>query len=70
VASPLGRPAGRCLAGRIIGFNVRADSGAREAVKETGVEIRYYSIIYEAIDDVKQQLSGCWPRRFAIRLSA
>jgi translation initiation factor IF-2 len=43
---------------RIIGFNVRADSGAREAVKETGVEIRYYSIIYEAIDDVKQQLSG------------
>jgi len=43
---------------RINGFNVRADSGAREAVKETGVEIRYYSIIYEAIDDVKQQLSG------------
>ncbi len=43
---------------RIIGFNVRADSGAREAVKETGVEIRYYSIIYEAIDDVKQQMSG------------
>ena len=38
----------------IIGFNVRADSGAREAVKETGVEVRYYSIIYEAIDDVKQ----------------
>jgi translation initiation factor IF-2 len=43
---------------RIIGFNVRADSGAREAVKETGAEIRYYSIIYEAIDDVKQMLSG------------
>jgi len=43
---------------RIIGFNVRADSGAREAVKETGVEIRYYSIIYEAIDDVKQLMSG------------
>jgi translation initiation factor IF-2 len=37
---------------------VRADSGAREAVKETGVEIRYYSIIYEAIDDVKQLMSG------------
>ncbi|MBS0387942.1 MAG: translation initiation factor IF-2, partial [Proteobacteria bacterium] len=43
---------------RIIGFNVRADSGARDAVKETGVEIRYYSIIYEAIDDVKQMMSG------------
>ncbi len=42
----------------IIGFNVRADSGAREALKETGVEVRYYSIIYEAIDDVKQMLSG------------
>ena len=43
---------------RIIGFNVRADSGAREAVKETGVEIRYYSIIYEAIDDIRQVMSG------------
>jgi translation initiation factor IF-2 len=43
---------------RVIGFNVRADSGAREAVKETGVEIRYYSIIYEAIDDIKQLMSG------------
>ena len=43
---------------RIIGFNVRADAGAREAVKETGVEVRYYSIIYEAIDDVKAMMSG------------
>ena len=42
----------------IIGFNVRADAGARDAVKETGVEVRYYSIIYEAIDDVKQMMSG------------
>jgi translation initiation factor IF-2 len=42
----------------IIGFNVRADSAARDAVKETGVEVRYYSIIYEAIDDVKQMMSG------------
>jgi translation initiation factor IF-2 len=42
----------------IIGFNVRADAGAREAVKETGVEVRYYSIIYEAIDDVRQMMSG------------
>jgi translation initiation factor IF-2 len=43
---------------RIIGFNVRADSAARDAIKETGVEVRYYSIIYEAIDDVKQWMSG------------
>ena len=42
----------------IIGFNVRADAGAREAVKETAVEVRYYSIIYEAIDDVKQMMTG------------
>ena len=42
----------------IIGFNVRADSGARELVKETGVEVRYYSIIYEAIDDVRQMMTG------------
>jgi translation initiation factor IF-2 len=42
----------------IIGFNVRADAGARDAVKESGVEVRYYSVIYEAIDDVKQMMSG------------
>ncbi|MCP5472269.1 MAG: translation initiation factor IF-2 [Steroidobacteraceae bacterium] len=42
----------------VIGFNVRADGGAREAIKETGVEVRYFSIIYEAIDDVKQRMSG------------
>jgi translation initiation factor IF-2 len=42
----------------VIGFNVRADSAARDAMKETGVEVRYYSIIYEAIDDVKQKMSG------------
>ncbi len=43
---------------RVIGFNVRADAAARDALKETGVEVRYYSIIYEAIDDVKQMMSG------------
>jgi translation initiation factor IF-2 len=42
----------------IIGFNVRADSGAREQIKELGVDVRYYSIIYEAIDDVKAMMSG------------
>jgi translation initiation factor IF-2 len=43
---------------RIIGFNVRADSAARNMIKETGIDVRYYSIIYEAIDDVKQIVSG------------
>ena len=42
----------------IIGFNVRADASARTAVKELGVDVRYYSIIYEAIDDVKAAVSG------------
>ncbi|MDJ0928252.1 MAG: translation initiation factor IF-2 [Gammaproteobacteria bacterium] len=42
----------------VIGFNVRADASARNAIKETGVDVRYYSIIYEAIDDVKAAISG------------
>ena len=42
----------------IIGFNVRADSAARAAIKESNVDVRYYSIIYEAIDDVKAAVSG------------
>ena len=42
----------------VIGFNVRADASARTAIKETGVEVRYYSIIYEAIDDVRAALTG------------
>jgi translation initiation factor IF-2 len=44
--------------GIIIGFNVRADATARAAIKETGVDVRYYSVIYEAIDDVKAAVSG------------
>jgi len=42
----------------IIGFNVRADAAARTSIKESGIDVRYYSIIYEAIDDVKAALSG------------
>src|SRR5690606_3681614 len=42
----------------ILGFNVRADSGARTAIKDTGVDVRYYSVIYEAIDDIKAALTG------------
>ena len=42
----------------IIGFNVRADNSARRMIGESGLDVRYYSIIYEAIDDVKQAISG------------
>jgi translation initiation factor IF-2 len=42
----------------IIGFNVRANPMARDMARRDGVEIRYYSIIYNVIDDVKQALSG------------
>ena len=45
----------------VIAFNVRADASAREALKETGVDVRYYSIIYEAIDDIKAAVSGLAP---------
>ena len=43
---------------RIIGFNVRADGAARSAIKDNGVEVNYYSIIYEAMDDVRSWVSG------------
>ena len=43
---------------RIIGFNVRADGAARSAIKDNGIEVNYYSIIYEAIDDVRSWVSG------------
>jgi translation initiation factor IF-2 len=43
---------------RIIGFNVRADGAARSAMKDQGVEINYYSIIYEALDDVRSWVAG------------
>ncbi len=42
----------------IIGFNVRADGLARKLAENAGVEIRYYNIIYEAVDDVKSALGG------------
>ena len=44
--------------GFIIGFNVRALPHARDAAKRDGVDMKYYSIIYELIDDVKNLLSG------------
>jgi len=42
----------------IIGFNVRADTGARKLIATSGVDVHYYNIIYEAVDEVKAALSG------------
>jgi len=42
----------------IIGFNVRANAQAREAAEREGIEIRYYNVIYNVIDDAKAVLSG------------
>ena len=42
----------------IIGFNVRADATARRLTTETGIDLKYYSVIYDVIDDVKQALTG------------
>ncbi len=42
----------------IIGFNVRANASARESAHQKGVEIRYYSVIYNLVDDVKKAASG------------
>ncbi|HEY9078695.1 translation initiation factor IF-2 [Magnetovibrio sp.] len=48
----------RASGGFIIGFNVRANAQARDLAKRDGVDIRYYSIIYDAIDDMRNALSG------------
>ena len=42
----------------IIGFNVRADSGARKLAENNGVDLRYYNIIYDAVDEVKAAMTG------------
>ena len=42
----------------LLGFNVRANAQAREAAARDGVEIRYYSVIYDLVDEVKQAMSG------------
>jgi len=42
----------------IIGFNTRADATARKLAESSGIDIRYYNIIYEAVDEVKAALSG------------
>ena len=42
----------------VIGFNVRADAAARKLAEGGGIDIRYYNIIYEAVDDVKAAMTG------------
>jgi translation initiation factor IF-2 len=42
----------------LMGFNVRADATARKMIEEKGIDLHYYSIIYEAIDEVKRSISG------------
>ena len=42
----------------IIGFNVRADAGSRKLAESNGVDIRYYNIIYDAVDEVKAAMTG------------
>ena len=44
--------------GKVIGFNVRVDGAARKLVDEEGVDLRYYSVIYDVIDDVKAAING------------
>src|SRR5450755_3432858 len=45
----------------VIAFNVRANKEAREAAERAGIEIRYYNIIYDLVDDVKKVMSGLLP---------
>ncbi|MDZ7736074.1 MAG: translation initiation factor IF-2 [Gammaproteobacteria bacterium] len=42
----------------IIGFNVRADAAGRKLIEDEGLDLRYYSVIYDVIDDVKTAISG------------
>jgi translation initiation factor IF-2 len=44
--------------GIVIGFNVRADTAARQLAEQEGVDLRYYSIIYDMVEDIKAALSG------------
>ena len=42
----------------IVGFNVRADGSARKVIEKSGIDLRYYSVIYDIVDDVTKALSG------------
>ena len=42
----------------VIGFNVRAEAGAKRLIEQEGVDLHYYSVIYEAVDEIKKAMSG------------
>ncbi|MGX2039806.1 translation initiation factor IF-2 [Methylocaldum sp. MU1018] len=42
----------------IIGFNVRADAGARKIIEERGIDLHYYGVIYDVIDEIKKSING------------
>lgn len=52
----------------VIGFNVRADSSTRALVEREGVDLRYYSVIYSLIDEVKKALSGLLAPEFVEKI--
>ncbi len=54
----------RASAAVVIGFNVRADSGARRLIEAEGVDVHYYNIIYEAVEEVKAALVGMLKPQF------
>jgi len=54
----------RASAAVMIGFNVRADSGARRLIESEGVDVHYYNIIYEAVEEVKAALVGMLKPQF------
>ena len=54
----------RASAAVMIGFNVRADSGARRLIEAEGVDVHYYNIIYEAVEEVKSALVGMLKPQF------
>ena len=53
----------------IVGFNVRADAPARRVIETEGVDLHYYSVIYDLIDDVKKAMSGLLRLKFSSALS-
>ena len=49
----------------VFGFNVRANAQARELAARTGIELRYFAVIYDVVDEVRASLEGCCARRRA-----
>ena len=54
----------------VFGFNVRADTQAKRLVEKEGIDLRYYKVIYDLVDDVKAALSGMLAPEIREKLSA